>query len=550
MLVRLSIRNFVIVESLDLDFAGGFTVLTGETGAGKSILIDAVACILGERADSSLIRAGSDRAELAAEFDLARLTAFAAWLEEGDFAGDDGLCLLRRVVEANGRSRGFINGRAATLQQLREAGEFLVDIHGQHAHQSLLRSDAQRALVDSFAGAGPLGQDVAGHYRRWVEAARRQREWEGTAHALMKERDELTWQVNELEGLGLGVGEWDLLRAEHARLAHAARLLEGARGGVDDLSEREGACLESVSAVISRLRALREYDESLGEALELLAPVEIQLQEAVHVLRRYVERLDLDPQRLQQCERRLDEIHSAARKYRTTPEGLNGLLADARARLTELGALDEADWSAQAAAAQEAYLAAARRLSELRRKAADTLSGETTRLMQELAMAGGRFEVGVSPLAEGTAHGLDQVEFLVSPHPGSPARPVAKTASGGELSRISLALDVVTSQVSPIPTLIFDEVDVGIGGRVAEIVGQMLKRLGRTRQVLCITHLPQVAALGEQHWQVVKVAADGSVASEIRVLDAEARVDEIARMLGGVDITDTTRRHAREMLGR
>ncbi|MDA8095463.1 MAG: DNA repair protein RecN [Betaproteobacteria bacterium] len=548
MLIRLSIRNFVIVESLDLDFAGGFTVLTGETGAGKSILIDAVACILGERADSSLIRAGSDRAELAAEFAVERLTAFDAWLQEGDFAGDDGLCLLRRVMEANGRSRGFINGRAATLQQLREAGEFLVDIHGQHAHQSLLRSDAQRALVDSFAGAGPLGHDVAAHYRRWVEAARRQREWEEDAHALVKERDELTWQVNELEGLGLGEAEWDLLRAEHARLSHATRLLEGARSGVDDLSEGEGACIESLSALISRLRALLEYDESLGEALELLEPAQIQLQEALHVLRRYVERLDLDPQRLQQCEARLDEIHSAARKYRTTPEGLAGLLADARTRLAELGSLEEADWSAQAAAAQAEYLAAARRLSDLRRKAADTLSEETTRLMQELAMEGGRFEIALSSLAEGTAHGLDQVEFRVSPHPGLPARPVAKTASGGELSRISLALDVVTSQVSPIPTLIFDEVDVGIGGRVAEIVGQMLKRLGRTRQVLCITHLPQVASLGEQHWQVVKVAADGTVASEIRVLNDAARVDEIARMLGGVDITDTTRRHAREML--
>ena len=549
MLLTLNIRDFVIVDRLELEFQPGFTVLTGETGAGKSILIDALSLALGERADAGVVRAGMERAEIEAEFDTRTLPQLQSWLDEHDLGGDPGVCLMRRVVDAGGRSRAFINGRSATLQQLREAGEFLVDIHGQHAHQSLLKAAAQRELLDAYAGLGRQARETATAWKEWQALKRARLEREKNAAAYAEELERLEWQVKELVALNFSAGEWEEQQAEHARLSHAASLMEGAQFGLEVLSENDVACLAQVNGVIARLNNLVEYDTGLKEVLELLEPAEVQLREAAYGLRHYLQRLDLDPERLAQCEQRLAEVHDAARKYRVGPDQLPELLAEKSARLAELRGFDSGGDEAQREpAARAQYLDLAGKLSAARKKAARELEEKVSAAMQSLAMAGGRFEIALTEF-EGNAHGLEEIEFLVSAHSGLPPKPQAKVASGGELSRISLAIQVITSKVSLVPTLIFDEVDVGIGGGVAEIVGQLLKQLGTERQVLCVTHLPQVAAQGDHHWQVSKDARDGSVASRIQELGREARIDEVARMLGGVDITDTTRRHAAEMLG-
>jgi DNA repair protein RecN (Recombination protein N) len=549
MLRSLSIRDFVIVDRLELEFSPGFTVLTGETGAGKSILVDALALVLGARAEAIVVRSGAERAELSAEFEVAERADIGRWLRDSDLASDEGTCLMRRVVEASGRSRGFINGRAATAAQLREAGEFLVDIHGQHEHQSLTRAAAQRELLDGCGGLIDAAGRVAALYRVWQQKRELRIAFESNAAAFAAEREQLEWQVRELEGLNFSAAEWPELTAEHSRLAHAASLIEAARAAVDTLSEGESAGLAQLNAVIARLGGLVEYDPKLREILEVLEPARIQLQEAVYGLRRYGERLELDPQRLRELEGRLEAIHSAARKYRVQPEELPAKLAAARARLQELGEGGNVD--ALRRLEQEAHgacVAEAKKLSAGRVKAAKKFSEQVGAAMQELAMAGGRFEAALDAATEVTAHGLESVEFLVAAHQGMTPQPLARVASGGELSRLSLAVQTVASEVAQVPTLIFDEVDAGIGGRVAEIVGKLLKQLGRKHQVMCITHLPQVAASADQQWQVTKSTANGKVLSRVTVLDREQRVEEIARMLGGVKITETTRRHAAEML--
>jgi DNA repair protein RecN (Recombination protein N) len=547
MLRSLSIRDFVIVDRMDLEFDSGFTVLTGETGAGKSILIDALALVLGERGEALVVRQDAKQAEISAEFDSG--ADLAQWLEANDLAGDEGVCLMRRVIDVSGRSRGFINGRAATLAQLRDAGEFLVDIHGQHQHQSLLRSGAQRQLLDAYGGMESQAERMAQAWRDWREGRERRIAFETDAAAFAAEREQLEWQVRELEALDFSAEEWQSLLNEHARLVHAASLIEAAQYGLDALSEGEGSSLSQVNAVIARLNHLIEYDAGLRQILDVLEPAQVQLQEAVYTLRHYGERLDVDPQRLREAEQRLDAIHSAARKYRASPEQLPGTLKKARARLAELGA--GGDIEALRRLEEEAHaacLAEAKKLSAGRRKAAKKLSEQVTETMQKLAMAGGAFEAALNPLDEAAAHGMEQVEFRVSAHKGMAPGPLGKVASGGELSRVSLAVQAVVSQVAQVPTLIFDEVDAGIGGRVAEIVGNMLGQLGKKHQVMCITHLPQVAASADHQWRVVKNAANGQVLSRVAVLDRQQRVEEIARMLGGVKITETTRKHAAEML--
>lgn len=548
MLLTLNIRDFVIVDRLALEFQPGFTVLTGETGAGKSILIDALSLALGERADAGVVRAGAERAEIEAEFDTRALPQLESWLGEHELGGDPGVCLMRRVVDAGGRSRAFINGRSATLQQLRETGEFLVDIHGQHAHQSLLKAAAQRELLDAYAGLGRQARETAASWKEWQALKRARLEREKNAAADAEELERLEWQVKELAALKFSVSEWEELQAEHGRLTHAASLMEGAQYGLEVLSENDMACLAQVNGVIARLNNLVEYDPGLKEVMELLEPAEVQLREAAYSLRHYLQRLDLDPERLAQCEQRLGEVHDAARKHRVGPDQLPELLAGKSGRLDELRGFDSGGDEAQREqSAQAQYLDLAGKLSAARKEAAQELGGKVSAAMQSLAMAGGRFEIALTAF-EGNAHGLEEIEFLVSAHASLPPKPLAKVASGGELSRISLAIQVITSKVSLVPTLIFDEVDVGIGGGVAEIVGQLLKQLGTERQVLCVTHLPQVAAQGDHHWQVSKNACDGSVVSRIQELERNARIEEVARMLGGVDITDTTRKHAEEML--
>jgi len=550
MLRALGIRNFVIVDRLDLEFEPGFTVLTGETGAGKSILIDALSLVLGERSDAGLVRAGCARAEISAEFDIEALPDVARWLEVNDLAGEPDVCLLRRVLESGGRSRAYVNGRASTLQQVKALGECLVDIHGQHEHQSLVRPAAQRELLDAFAGASARARDVERAWRVWQDLERQRMEWEKNAEALAAERQRLDWQLQELSQLGFSAEEWSDLQNEHRRLGHAASLIEAVEHALEALSDGEISALATVHGVVSRLSAAREFDVGLRDILDILDPARIQLQEAVYGLRHYRQRLDLDPARLIEVERRLEAVQSTAHKYRTAPERLPELLSQARERLEDLGGgLGAEALEKKQSEARAAYLALAGELSAVRKRAARDLAKRVSDAMQTLAMAGGSFEVGLEAVADGTAHGLEQIEFRVSAHPGTMPRPVAKVASGGELSRLSLAIQTVTSDVAELPVLIFDEVDSGIGGRVAEIVGRMLKQLGKRHQVMCITHLPQVAAAADQQWQVTKREVQGAMVSSVSVLSADQRVAEIARMLGGVKITDTTRRHAAEMLG-
>jgi len=550
MLRFLSIRDFVIVDSLDLDFQSGFTALTGETGAGKSILIDALSLALGERSEAALVRNGAARAEIAAEFDTTAVPGLQAWLQEQGLEGDEGVCLLRRVLDAGGRSRAFINGAAVTQQQLREAGAFLLDIHGQHAHQALLRADAQRTLLDGYAGLGAQAENVAALYRAWQALRRRRIELSKNAQALADERELLLFQRNELEALAFLPEEWGDLQSRHACLSHASSLLETAQFGVEVLSESETACLSQLGELLSRVREGVGYDPALREALGLLESAQNELQEAVYSLRHYQQRLDADPQALQEVEERIADIVAAARKYRGAPEDLPDVLQRIAGRLAEIGdGRDEGALEREEQEAHRQYHQAAQQLSLGRADAAGRLAMEITSAMQKLAMQGGRFEVALQPLSEGQVGGLENIEFQVSANPGMPLRNLAKVASGGELSRISLAIQVALSEVASVPTLIFDEVDTGIGGRVAEIVGQLLKKLGGRRQVLCVTHLPQVAAMADHQWQVSKSVHEGMTVSGIRPLSEAERVEEIARMLGGVQITETTRRHAAEMLG-
>jgi DNA repair protein RecN (Recombination protein N) len=549
MLRSLSIRDFVIVERMELEFDSGFTVLTGETGAGKSILIDALALVLGARADALVVRQGAERAEVSAEFDIAAQKSAKKYIEKQNLTDEGGACLVRRVIDASGRSRAFINGTAVTATQLRELGEFLVDIHGQHQHQSLGRAPAQRELIDAYGKLEAQAEKVVVAHREWRDKAERRRAFETNAAAYVVERERLEWQVNDLAQLDFKAEEWPELTAEHSRLAHAASLIEAAEFGMETLSEGEGASLAQINGVIARLKNLLDYDPKLKEVLDVLEPAQVQLQESVYSLRHYQQKLDLDPKRLREAEQRLDAIHSAARKYRTEPEQLPEMLAKARARLDELSLAGDADALRKLeGVAHEICVTEAKKLSIGRRKAAKQLAEKVTAAMQTLAMGGGVFDVALNAMEEPTAHGLENIEFLVSAHKGMTPQALAKVASGGELSRISLAIQTITSQVAQVPTLIFDEVDAGIGGRVAEIVGKLLKDLGKKHQVMCITHLPQVAACGDQQWQVAKSATSGKVASKVTALDKTQRVEEIARMLGGVKITETTRKHAAEML--
>lgn len=550
MLKYLSIRDFVIVESLELDFAAGFTALTGETGAGKSILIDALSLALGERGDAAMVRNGCERAEISAEFDISKLPQVEAWLVEQGLEGDAGVCLMRRVLDASGRSRGFVNGSTATQQQMRAVGEYLLDIHGQHAHQSLLRADAQREILDGHASLTRDASAVALLFRDWQTLHNRRMQLEQNAAAVLAERELLLFQRRELDNLKFSVADWDELQSEYSRLSHAASLLETAQFGVEVLSEADTSCLAQLNALTSRVRAGVEFDAGLQETLTMLESAQNDLQESVYALRHYQQDLDADPQQLREQEQRMAAIVEASRKYRVSPEQLPQALQAIVARLDELGGdADIEELARQDKAAKELYMAAARKLGAARKQAAAKLSQEITLAMQTLAMQGGSFAVALTPLTEGNAHGLEAVEFQVAANPGAPLRGLAKVASGGELSRISLAIQVAASQAATVPTLIFDEVDSGIGGRVAEIVGGLLKQLGTRYQVMCVTHLPQVAAMADAQWQVSKTATEGVTLSHIRVLKPAERIEEIARMLGGVKITETTRKHAAEMLG-
>jgi DNA repair protein RecN (Recombination protein N) len=543
MLRALEISDFVLVERASLEPGKGFTVLTGETGAGKSILVDAIELLVGGRGDGGLVRQGAERAELSAEFDFDSHKEISKWIEEHDLAGDPDRLILRRAIDRSGRSRCFVNGHAATLAQLREAGEFLVDIHGQHEHQSLLRAAAQRELVDAHAGAGALARETAEAFRDWKRLHEMAAQADSQFQQREAERIELQDVLSDLKRLGPAAGEWERVNADHKRLAHGSSLLGGAQSALEALAEAEGASLPQLAAVASRLRALSAHDAQLAAVVAMLESAEAQANEAARELRHYASRIDLDPAALREVEGRIEALHAAARKHRVRPEALHERLAELQKRLAEIELTVNPEALRKEVAEKRArYEAAMRKLSAKRRQGAEALSKAVSAAMQQLAMAGGRFSVALRDLAEPGAAGAEEIEFEVASHASLPLRPLAKVASGGELSRVSLAIQLVAAKSSPVGTLVFDEVDTGIGGAVADTIGRSLKRLGKDRQVLCVTHLPQVAANGDGHWRVersgVKIRVDG--------LDRESRIGELARMLGGAE--KTARKHAEELL--
>ena len=554
MLRSLNIRDFVIVDELDLDLDHGFTVLTGETGAGKSILLDALSLVLGERADPSQIREGKSKAEISALFSLdgSLKELISNWLDEQGFdLEDDGATLiLKRIIESSGRSRAFINGSLATLNQTKELGNHLVDIHGQHAHQLLLKTGAQRDLLDHQAQLQEQVLTVRGLYQVWQTAKKQLELAKSAGESLQKEQERLSWQLEELDQLAPKAGEWAEIDVEYSRLANAAKLIEGSQNALAMLSEQEGNAEELLGKAFTEIEDLAKLDSHLEDAKISLESAQIQISEATHSLNRYLQKIDVDPDRLAEVEERLKALHSAAKKFKVTPEELPTIWLDIKEKVNAIkDSQDLAALEKNLHATQTEYNKAAKSLSLNRNKAAKILEKLVTEAMQDLSMAGGQFVIGIEPLAEGNAYGLENIEFLVAGHPGVSPKPLSKVASGGELARISLAISVITSEASQIPTLIFDEVDSGIGGAVAETVGKRLKELGQAHQVLCVTHLAQVAAQGHQHWKVEKQSSDNSTTSTITSLNRQERVEEIARMLGGAEITDTTRRHARELLG-
>lgn len=548
MLLALSLKNFVIVEQLNLSFEEGLTVLTGETGAGKSITLDAIGLLLGDKADYSQVRNGAGEAQLSALFDLSSLPELQQELREQGLLDDEATELsVRRVIDAKGKSRSYLNNQAVTLAQLKAVGEQLIDIHGQNAHHSLGRETTQREILDAYAGANELVREVREAYRRHKQA---QQAWEDARHnadQLEIERERLAWQQQELAQLNPVRGEWETLNQQHDTLAHTADLLQAAQWA-EECIDGDNGLLHQVYQCRKTLDSLSRIEPKFQESLEILASVESELSEVSANMRHVASKAEIDPAELEIQAARIGELMSAARKYRVNPEQLADKWAEINQALQDLEAAADLDeLERQCRAAETAYTEKAAQLSAARREAAERLSRETAERMQELSMRGARFQVALLPCAP-TANGVEHIEYQVAMNAGSPLRPLHKTASGGELARISLALQVVTSRCTSLPTLIFDEVDTGIGGGVAEIVGRALRQLGEHHQVLVITHLPQVAACGQHHWQVRKHTRDNQTFSEITVLDHAERIEEIARMLGGATLTDTTRRHAAEML--
>jgi DNA repair protein RecN (Recombination protein N) len=551
-LVNLQVRDFAIVDRIEVEFEPGMTVLTGETGAGKSILVDALGLVLGERGGSKLVRSGARRAEFAAEFDVSDLPPARAWLEEQALDADD-QCLLRRVISSDGRSRAFINGNAVPVQQLKTLGEMLIDIHGQHFHQSLGRRAIQRDLLDHYGGLLKLREQTAGAFAQWKSLLERL-EVLRTADADRASRvDLLTFQLQELESLDARSGEYPELQAEAQRLANRGRLAEGVATALDGLTDNDSGNVASMLAAAERsLQGLVEFDAELSAVVELLDSAGIQVAEASDTLRRYGDSIDMDPGRQDLVEQRLDSMQSIARKHRVEAAELPELRTRLGAELDELTHAEERgrELEQEAQAAENSYRELGGKLSQRRKAAAHKFEGSVSDAMAGLGMPGGRFEIAVEPLADGAerASGLDDLEFLISANPGQPAMPLSKVASGGELSRMSLSIQVIASDGSTIPTMVFDEVDSGVGGGVAEMVGRRLAEVAGDRQVLCVTHLPQVASLANHHIRISKVTDGKATRTGAHVLSQEERVDELARMLGGVEITAKTREHAAEML--
>ena len=547
MLTHISISQYTIVDTLDMDFRGGMTVITGETGAGKSIMLDALGLCLGDRADPKAVRSGSERAEVTAGFDISRNPQATAWLRARDLhRGDE--CLLRRVVTSEGRSRAYINGSASTVQDCAELGELLIDIHSQHAHQSLLRKPVQRDMLDNFAGHTVLARSVEQTASEWLRGKRE-------LALLSSSRDEqsaraqlLAYQVEELETLDLQEGELEALERDQTLLANAEEILQGAHQALELCEEQAGGTRHALQLI----RDTNGASKAADNARDLLESATIQLEEARSEIQRYIDSVEIDPERLAEVEKRLEQIHDIARKHRIKPPQLPGFQTDLQEELAGLthGGQRIEELQAELAGLEQRYRADAATLGKQRAKAAKSLVSKATAVLKTLAMGDCRFEIALSKRDSSDPHpqGAEDVEFMISTNPGAAPQPLGKIASGGELSRISLAIQVVTASSGTLPSMVFDEVDVGIGGAVAEVVGRLLRSLAQDTQVLCVTHLPQVASQGHQHLQVSKTSDKTAAWARMAPLAGDERTREIARMLGGVRITEQSLAHAREML--
>lgn len=553
MLTHLSIRNFTLVDQLDLDIKPGMTAITGETGAGKSIVLDALAQTLGDRADGQRVRAGAKRADIHASFDIRHIGNASQWLEEHELLDEEmpGDCLLRRVVTAEGRSKAFINGRPVTLQQLRQLGEMLIDIHSQHEHQSLLRKDTHRQLLDEYAGQSELATQVRQAFRHWQERRSAFEQLRDNAEEMSARFQLLSYQVDELEQLNLSEGELDELEAEQRSLANAEEILRSSHELAALCADDDQGLSVMLHRALHLLRDMPEKSGALQEAEQLLNSAQIQVDEAQREVDRHIDQFNLDPERLREVEERLSAIYEVARKHRIGPEQLTSLFEELSRELGQLQGGDEhlEELERQAQAAEAAYRKVATALSKARQSASNKLAKAVNQQLTDLAMPNARLEVSLkSSESKPGPHGLEEVEFIISTNPGQPARSLNKVASGGELSRVSLAIQVVTARTSATPTLVFDEVDVGIGGATGDVVGRLLRQLGQGGQVLCVTHLAQVASKGHQHLQVSKTASKKSAQSTLVALEGEAKIEEIARMLGGMTVTEQSLAHAREMV--
>ena len=552
MLISMQVRDFAIVDRISVEFEPGMTVLTGETGAGKSILVDALGLALGERGNAQLVRSGAKRAEFSAEFDISDLPHVRSWLDEQSL-DEENECLLRRVINADGRSRAFINGNAVPVQQLKSVGELLVDIHGQHFHQSLARRPIQRDLLDYYGGLGDERDQTSAAFVEWQALAERLRKILDADGDRASRLDLLTFQLQELQTLNLNTEEVAELANERQRMSNSGRLAEGAATALASLDDDDGGNANKLVAEATRsIESLVEFDNELRPVVEMLESAGIQIGEAADTLRRYGESIDMDPARRDWVEERLDAIQSLSRKHRVNADELPSLQQTLERELDELNNADERgrELEDKLVAANAQYMKSAKALSAKRRDAAASLSDAVTDAMHGLGMPGGEFEIRLTTSDESDArsHGLDAIEFHITANPGQPKMPLSKVASGGELSRMSLAIQVIVSDGSAIPTMVFDEVDSGVGGGVAEMVGRRLAELGFSRQVLCVTHLPQVASLAAQHFRISKVTDGKATRTTVQALGKDERIDELARMLGGVEITKKTLDHAAEML--
>ena len=551
MLNHIRIRNFAIIDHLDLDFRDKLTALTGETGAGKSILLGALGLLLGDRADSDSVRAGASKAEISAEFDISKLKDVQNWLKDKELESEND-CLIRRRLGSDGRSRAFINGSAVPLQDMRQLGEMLVDIHGQHEHQSLMKPDMQRQLLDDYASHKKLLLDVKSTYEEWSKQKQKLSDLQTASKDKNDRIDLLRYQVNELDDLSLQTGEIIKLQHEHQMLANADQLREDSLTALTSLYDSEDNSIHSqISHQVKKIEALLSADDSLNPAFEMLSEAMVQIEETASLLRDYNDNLNSDPQRFNEVETRLGIIHDLSRKHHVEPEQLIPLHEKLVDELSELENADAnlSSLETNVTALAEKYAQLTVKLTASRIKTTKKLNKEISASMQTLGMAGGRFEIQLST-KDASANGVDQIEYMVATNTGQPFKALAKTASGGELARISLAIQMITATQGRIPTLIFDEVDSGVGGGIAEIVGKHLRALGESRQVFCITHLPQVASQAHYHMQVHKQSDGKETRTEIIPLEQEQRIDEISRMLGGVEITPQTVEHAKDMLSR